>query len=222
MVRIYLAEIKENTEDSERQNECRGSRHERESAAAHDLLFRALEKEFPDLAGSFCLKKDERGKPYLSGHEEIYISISHSGELAACAIGDRPVGVDVEERKSRSGQLRILRKFHDAERQWLENQDPENQPEAFYDLWVRKESFLKATGDGLRLRLDSFCTVDEEIRKGADLYTAAVCRVVQNVRPETYYILQYRMPGKNYSLAACSTEQSFENEPVWISQREEF
>ena len=46
MVRIYLAEIKENTEDSERQNECGESRHERESAAAHDLLFRAVKRNF--------------------------------------------------------------------------------------------------------------------------------------------------------------------------------
>lgn len=222
MVRIYLAEIKENTVDSERQNEYGGSRHERESAAAHGLLFRALEKEFPELSGSFCLKKDERGKPYLSDHGEIYISISHSGGLAACAIGDRPVGVDVEERKPRSGQLRVLRKFHTAERQWLEEREPENQVEAFYDIWVRKESFLKATGDGLRLRLDSFCTIDGKIRKEEELYRAGICRVIQELRPEAYYIRQYRIPEKNYSLAACATEQSFQSEPVWISLREEF
>ena len=92
-----------------------GRRARSQSAAARRLLMRALEKEYPELAGTFRVEKDERGKPFLKGHEEICISISHSGRLAACAIGAKTVGVDVEQRRSRLNQEWIARRFHPGE-----------------------------------------------------------------------------------------------------------
>lgn len=228
MVRVYLAEIKEYGENQgmpkerEKRENNPGRRQERQSAAAHCLLFKALEKEFPGQAGTFCLEKDERGKPYLSGHEEIYISISHSGGLAACAVADSPVGVDLEERKERPGQARILRKFHVGEREWLEVQPEKEQTEAFYDLWVRKESFLKAAGEGLRLRLDSFCTAGSRPGERQNLYDGRAALVAQTLYPETYYIRQYALDGGEYSLAACSQEKDFAGGPVWISLEDKF
>lgn len=39
------------------------------------------------------LRYDAQGKPLTDG---LYLSISHSRGLAACAVADRPVGLDVE------------------------------------------------------------------------------------------------------------------------------
>ena len=39
------------------------------------------------------LRYDAQGKPLTDG---LYLSISHSRRLAACAVADRPVGLDVE------------------------------------------------------------------------------------------------------------------------------
>ena len=38
------------------------------------------------------------GKPWLEGHPEIHFNISHCAACAACALGDAPVGIDVENR----------------------------------------------------------------------------------------------------------------------------
>ena len=90
MVRVYLAEIPE--EEAKTPAEA----HARQSAAAHRLLVLALRRDYPEAAKALPIEKDEKGRPYLAGHEEIQISLSHSGSLAACAGGSRPVGVDVE------------------------------------------------------------------------------------------------------------------------------
>ena len=78
------------------------------------------------------------GKPYLPAQPGIHISLSHSGGLAVCAAGDRPLGVDIERpRTFRSSLLR--RCFSEAERAAAEP----------LRLWVLKESFVKWTGEGL-------------------------------------------------------------------------
>lgn len=215
MVRVYLAKIllPEGT--------ARKEAHELQSAAARRLLLMALEKEYPEYGGTFQIEKDERGKPFLRGHEKIHISLSHSGELAACAAAKEPVGVDVEQRKQRSGSQRILRRLHAREREWLLGLPEDRREQAFYDLWVRKESFLKATGQGLGLPLSSFSTAEERAAggpgaEGTEKY-GAVIPVVQDIWKETYYIRQYESGDPEYSLAACSRECEFAASPVWLS-----
>lgn len=206
MVRVYLARI-------EGGEQLRGrSAHAFQSAAARRLLQWALERDCPELAGDFRVEKDDRGKPYLPGHENIHISLSHSGSLAACAVAGRAVGVDVEQRKERTASERVSRRFHEREQRWLERQPDEEQKKAFYDLWVRKESFLKAVGEGLRLPLRGFCTLGGE--ECPELYAGGPVRVLQDLRPETYFIRQYEVKGGEYSLAVCSEEAVFCGEPV--------
>ena len=248
MVRIYLAEIPEPAEmepgeaepavmkpaemesaaiEPEAEESGKGAggpggrRARSQSAAARRLLMRALEKEYPELAGTFRVEKDERGKPFLKGHEEICISISHSGRLAACAIGAKTVGVDVEQRRSRLNQERIARRFHPGEQKVLAAEPEDMKERAFYDLWVRKESFLKATGEGLRLALDSFCAVGDELWT-CGLYSGTAERVRQNSGDSAYFIRQYELAGGRYSLAVCSEETDFVEEPVWLSAEREF
>lgn len=49
------------------------------------------------------LRFTEAGKPYLPGGPEV--SLSHSGALAVCAVGPRPIGVDLERRRTVSPRL---------------------------------------------------------------------------------------------------------------------
>ena len=223
MVRVYLAEIPE--EEAKTPAEA----HARQSAAARRLLALALRRDYPEAAKALPIEKDEKGRPYLAGHEEIQISLSHSGSLAACAVGSRPVGVDVERWRKQVNRERIARRLHERERSWLEAQLEKAQTEearegAFFDLWVRKESFLKATGEGLRLRLDSFCTVEEETcpdpscgeRDGAPV------RVRQHYSSAAFFIRQYDLGERGCSLAVCTQEEESAAEPVWISLEGEF
>lgn len=99
---------------------------------------------------------DEYGKPQ---GEEIYFSFSHSGNVAVCAVSNNPVGVDVE--KIRSVNIDVAKKrFCKSEYQnIITSQDPEDK---FLEYWVKKESYLKAVGKGIKEGLDSV-NVDEVV-----------------------------------------------------------
>ena len=83
-----------------------------------------------------------RKEPFLAGNP-AFISLSHSGDYAACAIAPVPVGVDIQRIVPVSA--RAVRRFCTAgELTWLERQpDPQR---AAIALWALKESYLKASG----------------------------------------------------------------------------
>ena len=88
----------------------------------------------------------QAGKPALLRHPSLHFNLSHGGELAVCAVSDRPVGADVEPLLTAEPDLAAYA-FSDGERRWLAEQPDAS--EAFTRLWVRKESYLKCLGTGL-------------------------------------------------------------------------
>lgn len=78
------------------------------------------------------------GKPFFRNRPELHFSLSHGGGLAACAVADRPVGVDVEGERLVSEAL--LRRYFTAE---------ERAAAKPLRLWTLKESCCKMTGRGL-------------------------------------------------------------------------
>ena len=95
----------------------------------------------------------QQGKPYFEAYRDIHFNLSHSGMRAMCAVDSRPLGCDVQERRKVSPAL-LKKALSQREYDWcMEQADPED---AFFRLWVRKESYLKATGLGLSQPLDSF------------------------------------------------------------------
>jgi len=83
------------------------------------------------------------GKPVLKGGWAF--NISHSGEMLVCALCQHgPIGIDVEVHKAIAGHEMIeLIRDQELERFQI------NEDESFFDLWTKKESFLKAIGTGL-------------------------------------------------------------------------
>lgn len=91
------------------------------------------------------IRKDNKGCPHIVDIENIYISISHTEGLIACAFSDSRVGVDVEKVKPRRKSVE-KRVFTENETVLLNN--AENEDKAFFTLWTLKESYLKAIGTG--------------------------------------------------------------------------
>lgn len=83
-------------------------------AARHDLAHRLCQ----EVAGG-PLRFTEAGKPYVPGGPEV--SISHSGTLAACAVGPRAIGVDLERARAVSPRLvaRARAAGYDGETEFL-------------------------------------------------------------------------------------------------------
>ena len=112
----------------------------KESAGAGLLLARILPRFFASAEEVFA---DERGKLL---HPRLFLSLAHGGGMAVLAVGDRPIGCDVERlSRVREG---VLRRFLKEERAFVEEAGKEAREGAFYRIWTGKESYLKRTGEG--------------------------------------------------------------------------
>lgn len=87
------------------------------------------------------------GKPVFAQDPDHHFSISHSGNMALCALSDYDVGADIELiRPRREGLPGYVLRGEDYQRYlrmgggWP----------AFYFLWTEKESIVKYTGEGLK------------------------------------------------------------------------
>ena len=130
----------------------------RQQYIASRAMLRALLAEHTGAPpASFELSADERGKPICVDGPAI--SISHGGEIVACAVTDAgEVGIDIEfPGRPRNTSGIADRYFSPGEAEWLASQTPDR----FYMLWVLKEAWLKATGTGIAGGLDRLrCIVE--------------------------------------------------------------
>jgi 4'-phosphopantetheinyl transferase len=92
------------------------------------------------------------GKPAMNGAApDLHFNDSHSADLALYGVTMVcPLGADLE-------QIRPLPEFEDLASRYFSPREtaliralaPEHRMEAFYNVWTRKEAFLKATGEGI-------------------------------------------------------------------------
>ncbi len=90
--------------------------------------------------------RTSQGKPYLPDWPDAHFNISHSGGLVACAVCDRPVGVDVQVIRPFNPAL-ARRVCSEAERRQLASDA--HPAEAFTALWAQKEAWVKLQGTGI-------------------------------------------------------------------------
>lgn len=139
------------------------------SEAAHNLLKRALSDKLCIPENEITILKDAKGKPYIDGRNDIFVSLSHSKGTAMCGISDRETGVDVElcSKRRKSVESRI---FTEGEISLIDN--AENEDKAFFTLWTLKESYLKAIGTGFADNAKSieFYALENPIRSSNEDY----------------------------------------------------
>ena len=97
----------------------------------------------------------EHGKPHLADEPGFFYSLSHAGLFAMAAVGPAELGCDIE--RITEPRLGVARRFFSPEEYEALTAAPSEERSAlFFRYWTLKESFLKATGLGLTLPLDSF------------------------------------------------------------------
>lgn len=102
------------------------------------------------------LEYRHNGKPYLKHYPELYFNLSHSGTMVMAVFSDREIGCDIEKIRKTKMAL-VHRYFTKNEQLFLEQERPEQETDRLFSrYWTLKESVLKATGEGMRLPLDSF------------------------------------------------------------------
>lgn len=106
----------------------------------------------------------EHGKPAFEHYPDLHFSLSHSGTLVACAIGEVPLGVDVQSIVTARESL-VNYTMNESEKARLHAlNDLDAQNAYFTQLWTLKESYAKATGTGLTHDFPSFEVTDGEVR----------------------------------------------------------
>lgn len=174
-----------------------------QSFAATLLLEYAIAQIFPSVVHPLAISIADGGKPYLVREAGIHFSLSHSGAWAVCAVGDHPLGVDIERCEPNRPDI-ASRFFHKEEVRYLNGLPGYARPDAFYSLWTLKEAFVKTTGRGLDLPLRSFCV---------DLRGARP-RLADCDDPHPYSL--FRLPfsaDRDYRLSVC-VQQANADAPI--------
>lgn len=177
----------------------RFGRDQRLSLGAGLLLRQALGREGLEDAG---LVLGENGKPALSGRTDVQFNLSHSERLVACAVSDRPVGIDIEkERHFEEALCRFV--FSDGEITWIQV-NVQNQDAGFTGLWTIKESLMKYLGTGCALEPRKIC-----VDLSGPIRVACAGRRCDGVQFARY-------PIRDYQLTVCSEYERFSDRPEWI------
>jgi len=118
---------------------------------------------------SFFLSVSSKGKPFLKDYPHVHFSISHSGSLWFCGVQEQPLGIDIEARSenddSEEKQAKQLDRFMKISGRFFAEQEQDfvrHHGEAgFYEVWVRKEAFIKCRGTGISEVLSSFSVITD-------------------------------------------------------------
>jgi 4'-phosphopantetheinyl transferase len=145
-----------------------------------------------------------RGKPFLDdppppGAPPLHFNLGHSDAgwlLGVTRVGR--LGVDLERLRPRRDVDELVEAhFSPREIAAFRSVDADARTRAFLAGWTRKEAFLKATGDGLAVELDSF---DVTLEPGAP---PAVRRAEGEHGPAGRWTLLHVEPSAGYVGAAC-------------------
>ncbi|PPK79173.1 4'-phosphopantetheinyl transferase [Lacrimispora xylanisolvens] len=186
MIKIYTEEFYLAAGESKRETEHR---------KGELLLRKGLKKDYGIDYGesdSVPVIKGVHGKPQLKEYPHIFHNISHTAGLAACAIGDVPMGIDVEEIRPFSEKI-IRKVMSEQEKEQFYKLKEEERTAFFFKIWTLKESYVKAGGWGITIPLTEFSF---ELRPDGITCSVPGVQLVQ-------YCLKER-----YILSLCTIEKS--------------
>ncbi|MGN0154557.1 MAG: 4'-phosphopantetheinyl transferase family protein [Lachnospiraceae bacterium] len=173
----------------------RFEKDKRLSVAAGALLQYALQMENVREPSIYITPN---GKPYLAGEERLYFNLSHSEGMVMCAIAEKEVGCDVEKKAALDCRLAeyVMTEYELSRIYGLERET--EQQEMFFRLWTLKESYMKATGLGIRLEPKSFGMIARKDK----------IEVAPPVDGREFYFKEY-FEDDGYCYSCCSLSEKF-------------
>lgn len=138
-------------EERERAARFRFDRDRRRFLVSHSALRDILARYTLLEPARLRFESGTHGKPFLAGGGRIRFNLSHSGEMALCAVAcGRDVGVDVEHLRTLPDFMAIATRFFLPEETLaLRDLGDAQLQRAFFRTWTRKEAWLKGTGEGI-------------------------------------------------------------------------
>lgn len=117
---------------------------QRDCTLSYLLLCQALEDEF-GITGKPTFLIGEHGKPSLQEYPHIHFNLSHCANAIACAVGDKPIGIDVESTERKISDALIRHTMSPQEQEKIAGD-----PIRFFRFWTQKEALVKLRGTGLQ------------------------------------------------------------------------
>jgi 4'-phosphopantetheinyl transferase len=140
--------------EAERAENFRFPRHRNRFVAARGCLRAILASYLGCTPADLEFGFGPNGKPVLDGgfaSKGVHFNQAHSEELLLVAVTRAgPVGIDVERiRELPDVEQLVARFFSRRESDAFQCLGPEQRTTCFFNLWTRKEAWLKATGQGI-------------------------------------------------------------------------
>lgn len=107
------------------------------------MLKRILLLEYNIDITNLPITYNEYGKPFID--MKLYFNISHSNDIVAIVISNKPCGIDIEYYKEN-------RRFDKLSKHVFKKIITD--PEEFYINWVKKEAYVKRIGSSIMLDVD--------------------------------------------------------------------
>jgi len=184
-------------EEVGRARRFRFATHRNRFVARRGLLRRLLGRYLQISPKEIGLEYSDYGKPSLATrhNSNLHFNLSHSHDIALFVLTlGRKAGIDVEQIQQDFSDLAIPERFFTSrEATMLRGLPMSQQPEAFFELWVRKEAYVKARGMGLSLPLDSF-----EVPLG-DGETVKLLQTEQSAAPAAPWTMRALRPAPGYA-----------------------
>ena len=173
--------------------------HRRRFVAGRAGLRRILADELDAAPAALSFTYNTSGKPELNqGAPLVRFNVSHSDRYALVAMTTAgAVGVDIEKTRPIADVLRLARTaFSSNELETLTALPANAQEAAFFAGWTRKEAYIKARGDGLRMLgdFDVALTPEEPVR---------LKRVEGDAAEPARWTLVSLTPVPGYAAALC-------------------
>lgn len=118
----------------------------KQGLAAHMALQYALYQGMGLLPHRYSIEYTQKGKPVVKGMPSLFISKTHSGSRGAAAVGEIPLGIDLQK-KILFREALAEKLCSPQERTLLENASDKDS--LMTQLFCCKEAFGKMTGKGL-------------------------------------------------------------------------
>lgn len=211
VVRVYALNIedmpdpKENMEILEQLSEhrkeqvirCSQLKGRRETAGAGLLLKKVFEL--------YGVSEEDitygwNGKPEVEG---FYFNLSHSEDMVICAVSEKEVGCDIEKITKWNEKI-AKRFFTEKENEHLERCSVQEIDREFFRIWTMKESYIKMTGEGMKVPFRSLeVSLEDEIK------------ITRNKELQECFFKEYSVPG--YCITVCARERNFSEAIIFPS-----
>ena len=150
------------TEEQDRAKRFKFDQHRERFIISHGFKRSVLANYLNINPSSLQFQKGDKGKPSLLEtdyeSQSLTFNISHTEDITLLAVTQgREVGVDIEYMNRKTDWLSIGQRFFtEPEQQALFSLSEEAQKAAFFQLWTRKEAYMKVLGTGLSLAPTAF------------------------------------------------------------------